>query len=80
MSSPTHSFLSLIPTAHRVAVITPFVSSVETESVIPVLQKTRRSSSTATTDSNPADEPTLPTETVSVADPINAPQFLKLGN
>jgi hypothetical protein len=67
MSSPVNSFLSLIPTLHRVAVITPF-SNTE-ESIVPVVQKSRRSSSTATADSNTADEPTLPSETEIVASP-----------
>jgi len=69
MSSPVNSFLSLIPTLHRVAVITPFSNTDSDESVVPVVQKSRRSSSTATADSNTADEPTLPSETEIVASP-----------
>lgn len=92
MSSPSHTFLTLIPTAHRVANISPFTSPVENaaaaaeESLIPALQKTRRSSSTATTESNSAaEEPSLPstTETAVVESPaetVAGPQFLKLGN
>jgi len=88
MSSATNNFLSLIPAAHRVAVITPFAASVDNESVIPVLQKTRRSSSAGTTESNPDEVPVLSIEKVvlvesptgDVAVPINTPQFLKLGN
>ncbi len=58
-----NNWLSLIPIAHRVAIISPFVSS--DEAAIPALQKTRRSSSTATTDSNAAsEEPTLPSDNV----------------
>lgn len=69
MSSPVNSFLSLIPTLHRVAVISPFSSADNDESVVPVVQKSRRSSSTATADSNTAEEPTLPSETEIVESP-----------
>lgn len=92
MSSPNNNFLTLIPAAHRVAVISPFTAS---EEIIPALQKTRRSSSTATTESNSAaEEPALPSEN---ADIVESPTtdvntvdtgkpaasgftFLKLGN
>ncbi|KAI1620320.1 hypothetical protein EDD37DRAFT_174352 [Exophiala viscosa] len=60
MSSPTNNFLSLIPTAHRVAMISGLGSAVNAESVIPALQKTARSSSNSSTESNSVEEPTLP--------------------
>lgn len=68
MSSPTNNFLTLIPTTHRVANIPLFTSPIDgaasDESLIPALQKKRRSSSTATTESNATEEGTSPTETV----------------
>jgi len=76
MSSQTNNFLTLIPAAHRVAIISPFTSSIDSvasdESVIPVLPKTHRSSSTATSDSSStAEEPSLPSETVEpIVEPI----------
>ncbi|KAJ9495510.1 hypothetical protein LTR96_010185 [Exophiala xenobiotica] len=81
MSSPTNNFLSLIPTAHRVAVITDLASPTD-DSLIPALQKTRRSSSTTSTDSDAVEEPTLPvTVTGTDKTPVaSALQFLKLGN
>lgn len=89
MSSPTHTFLTLIPATHRVATISPFTSPVD-ESVVPVLQKTRRSSSTTSAESNSAaDEPALPTDIVESpvdavtgkpAEQAAAHQFLRLGN
>ncbi|KIX04485.1 uncharacterized protein Z518_05355 [Rhinocladiella mackenziei CBS 650.93] len=93
MSSSTNNFLPLIPAAHRVAVISSLDNAANDVSVIPALQKTRRSSSTATADSNDAaEEPVLPSETVDpiVESPteavnvrVNAAQpehrFLKLG-
>lgn len=69
MSSPVNNFLSLIPAIHRVAIISPFSNADGDESIVPVVQKSRRSSSTATTDSNTADEPTLPSETVIIESP-----------
>lgn len=76
MSSPVNNFLTLIPTAHRVHITSPFTTSVSSidstaneESIVPILQKTRRSSSTATADSNIADEPSLPSETELVESP-----------
>ncbi|EXJ87169.1 hypothetical protein A1O3_04128 [Capronia epimyces CBS 606.96] len=68
MSSPTNTnnFLSLIPTAHRVAVITQSDSTLAgEESIIPTTQKTRRSSSTATSDSN--------TDVEEASAPVNPP-------
>jgi hypothetical protein len=79
MSSPTNNFLSLIPTAHRVAVITDLASSTD-DSLIPALQKTRRSSSTTSTDSNAVEEPTLPVTVTDKTPVASALQFLKLGN
>ncbi len=85
MSSPTNNFLSLIPTAHRVAVISDLASPAD-DSLIPALQKTRRSSSTTSTDSNAAEEPTLPvtvtdkTPVASPLDDVKVTQFLRLGN
>lgn len=69
MSSPVNNFLSLIPAIHRVAVISPFSATDSDESIVPVIQKSRRSSSTATADSNTADEPILPSETDIVESP-----------
>jgi hypothetical protein len=69
MSSPVNNFLSLIPAVHRVAVISPFSATDSDESIVPVVQKSRRSSSTATADSNTADEPVLPSETAIVESP-----------
>ncbi|KEF56561.1 uncharacterized protein A1O9_06749 [Exophiala aquamarina CBS 119918] len=84
MSSPVNNFLSLIPAIHRVAVISPFSTTDSDESIVPVVQKARRSSSTATADSNTADEPTLPVENEIVQSPtednVGLHQFLKLGN
>merc|ERR1711977_740533 len=83
MSSPTNNFLSLIPTAHRVAVISDLASPTD-DSLIPALQKTRRSSSTTSTDSNAAEEPTLPvtvkTPVASPLDDVKVTLFLRLGN
>jgi hypothetical protein len=85
MSSPTHSFLTLIPATHRVANISPFTSPID-EPLVPALQKTRRSSSTASAESNSAvEEPALPSDVVeSPTDAtkveLSAQQFLKLGN
>lgn len=91
MTSSTNSFLSLIPTAHRVAIISGLASPVEGESVIPAVPKTQRSSSSTSTESNSVEEPTLPksptlgktpvvlpVEDVKVQD--KASGFLKLGN
>ncbi|EXJ83338.1 hypothetical protein A1O1_06959 [Capronia coronata CBS 617.96] len=81
MSGPisTNNFLTLIPTAHRVAVVsgsdlqTPLDSAVVAgESIIPTVQKTRRSSSTATADST--------TTVESPTADVNGHTFLKLGN
>ncbi|KAJ9616489.1 hypothetical protein H2200_000208 [Cladophialophora chaetospira] len=93
MSSPTHSFLTLIPATHRVASISPFTSPVDgaavDESLVPVLQKTRRSSSTTSAESNSAvEEPALPEIVESPVESVKMPeteqtavhQFLKLGN
>merc|ERR1711964_275331 len=86
MSSPTNNFLSLIPTAHRVAVISDLASPTD-DSLIPALQKTLRSSSTTSTDSNAAEEPTLPVTVADTKTPVASPlddvkvtQFLRLGN
>ncbi|KAL6241510.1 hypothetical protein RBB50_011533 [Rhinocladiella similis] len=82
MSSPVNNnFLQLIPIAHRAAILeTP----AEIESIIPVLQKTRRSSSTTSTDSNAVEEPTAPiTDKATVASPIDdvkVTEFLRLGH
>ncbi|KIV96056.1 hypothetical protein PV10_03638 [Exophiala mesophila] len=72
MSSPANNFLTLIPAAHRVAVISPFTSNPSEDIIVPVLQKTRRSSSSATTDSNTAEEPSLPAEAEVVASPTES--------
>jgi len=92
MSSPTHSFLTLIPAIHRVAIISPFTSPVDDavdESLVPALQKTRRSSSTTSTESNSAvEEPALPDIVESPVESVKTPQteqvvvhqFLRLGN
>jgi len=93
MSSPTHTFLTLIPATHRVASISPFTSPVDgatEESLVPALQKNRRSSSTTSAESNStAEEPALPSDVVeSPVDAVKTPQveqvathrFLKLGN
>jgi hypothetical protein len=93
MSSPTHSFLTLIPATHRVAIISPFTSPVDgaaaDESLVPALQKTRRSSSTTSTESNSAvEEPALPEIVESPVESVKSPQteqavvhqFLRLGN
>jgi hypothetical protein len=69
MSSPVNNFLSLIPTHHRVAIISPFTNTANEETIVPVLQKTRRSSSTATADSITAEESSLPVDTEFVASP-----------
>ncbi|KAI1608467.1 hypothetical protein EDD36DRAFT_448259, partial [Exophiala viscosa] len=90
MSSPTNNFLSLIPTAHRVAMISGLGSAVDAESVIPALQKTARSSSNSSTESNSVEEPTLPKSLSLGKTPVVLPvedvkvqdksgQFLKLG-
>jgi len=93
MSSPTHSFLTLIPATHRVASISPFTSPVDSAAdvaLVPALQKTRRSSSTTSAESNSAaEEPALPSDIVeSPTEAIKTPlveqvtthRFLKLGN
>ncbi|EHY57167.1 hypothetical protein HRR83_002662 [Exophiala dermatitidis] len=89
----TNNFLTLIPTAHRVATISDLQTSDtnavvgEESAIIPSIQKTRRSSSTATADSNTAaEEPSL-TQVNSSSPVVEAPvtdvsvrKFLKLGN
>ncbi|EXJ59494.1 uncharacterized protein A1O5_12119 [Cladophialophora psammophila CBS 110553] len=94
MSGPTNNFLTLIPTAHRVHIVSPFTSSVDSidsdESLVPALQKTRRSSSSVSAESNSAaEEPALPSDIVeSPVEAVKSPQteqvvthrFLKLGN
>ena len=95
MSTPTHNFLPLIPATHRTASISsPFTSPVEgtnpEDSLVEALQKNRRSSSSASADSNSiAAEPALLADVVeSPIDTIKSPQveqvgatkFLKLGN
>lgn len=72
MSSPVNNFLSLIPATHRSAAISPFTGAIGDETVLAILQKTRRSSSNTTTDSNTAEEPTLPTENDIVESPTEA--------
>ncbi|KIW19324.1 hypothetical protein PV08_03618 [Exophiala spinifera] len=83
MSSPVNNnFLQLIPAAHRVAILeTP----AESESFIPALQKARRSSSTTSTESNAAEEPTVPVAdkaavAASPVDDAKVTEFLKLGH
>ncbi|OQV00922.1 hypothetical protein CLAIMM_06357 [Cladophialophora immunda] len=91
MSSPTNNFLTLIPAAHRVHVTSPFTSpATSDESLVPALQKTRRSSSSVSAESNStAEEPALPSDIVeSPVEAVKSPQtepvtihkFLKLGN
>ncbi|KIW70372.1 hypothetical protein PV04_02646 [Phialophora macrospora] len=91
MSSPTHSFLTLIPATHRVATMSPFTSPVDVpvadESLVPALQKTRRSSSTTSAESTSSvEEPTLASEVVeSPVEAAKSPEvvahkFLRLGN
>lgn len=83
MSSPVNNnnFLQLIPIAHRAAVLE---TTTEVESIIPALQKTRRSSSTASADSNAAEEPTVPvtnkTTVASPVDDVKVTEFLRLGH
>ncbi|OCT50091.1 hypothetical protein CLCR_07808 [Cladophialophora carrionii] len=91
MSTPTHSFLTLIPATHRVATMSPFTSPIEgpavDESLVPALQKTRRSSSTTSTGcASSVEDPTLASDMVeSPVEGVKSPEvvahkFLKLGN
>lgn len=84
MSSPTHSFLTLIPATHRVARISPFTSSVDStaeESLVPALQKNRRSSSTTSAESNStAEGPALSSVKSPQVEQVTPHRFLKLGN
>jgi len=87
MSSPATKFLSLAPATHEAAVIvSAFSTPVVGDSVIPV-QKTRRSSSTATAESDSGAKLVSPTD--SVVDPLAedvvpveaaGTQFLRLGH
>ena len=69
---PTFKFLSLIPTLHESAVImdSPVVDSTPASPVVKPVDKTRRSSSTASAASMPGD----------VVSQVQKQQFLKLGN
>jgi len=88
MSSPTHSFLTLIPATHRVASISPFTSPVDgtaEESLVPALQKNRRSSSTTSAESNSTTEEPVVDSPVDAAKTPQVKQvathrFLRLGN
>ncbi|KAH0837723.1 hypothetical protein Z517_04391 [Fonsecaea pedrosoi CBS 271.37] len=92
MSALTNKFLTLIPAAHRVHVTSPITveNATSDEAVVPVLQKTRRSSSSASAESNSAaEEPALPTDIVespvesvkrTQTEQVVTHQFLRLGN
>ena len=90
MSSPSHTFLTLIPATHRVATISPFTSPIDgavaDESLVPAFQKTRRSSSSASAESNSVvEEPAgiVESPVVGVKTPVEpgaVHRFLKLGN
>jgi len=71
-SLPTSRFLSLIPTLHESAVIidSPIVELSQDEKAIEAIEKTRRSSSSASEASMPGD----------VVGQIQKHQFLKLGH
>ncbi|OAL29165.1 hypothetical protein AYO20_09318 [Fonsecaea nubica] len=92
MSALTNKFLTLIPAAHRVHVTSPITveNATSDEAVVPVLQKTRRSSSSASAESNSAaEEPALPSDIVespvesvkrTQTEQVVTHQFLRLGN
>jgi len=84
MTSSTHRFLTLAPATHETAVILALGAPTDKDSVVG-LQKARRSSSTATTDSTSVEELLSPPESA-VASPVEdvaaeatPTTFLKLG-
>ena len=94
MSSPSHTFLTLVPASHRIAAISPFIGPIDSavidDSLVPAVQKTRRSSSSTSAESISAvEEPALsavtagsPHETAKIpeVERVVAHQFLRLGN